>query len=86
MNKKIADILFVSGIVMIIIGILTGVILGFVTGDGFNLVPAITVWIFSMIIGAGLVSVSGSVNKISIKKQDDEEEIQMIIERIKTED
>ena len=32
MNKKLADILFVFGIGLIIVGILAGVILGFVTG------------------------------------------------------
>ena len=83
MNKKLADILFVSGICLIIVGVLAGVIIGFVTGDGFNLVPAITIWLLTIIIGTGLVSVSGSVNKLNTQKDSDEETLQQIIEKIK---
>ena len=83
MNKKLADILFVSGICLIIVGVLAGVIIGFVTGDGFNLVPAITIWLLSIVIGTGFVSVSGSVNNVNAKKDSDEEVMQQIIEKIK---
>lgn len=83
MNKKLADILFVSGICLIIVGVLAGVIIGLVTGDGFNLVPAITIWLLSIIIGTGLVSVSGSVNNVNAKKDSDEEIMQQIIDKIK---
>lgn len=83
MNKKLADILFVSGICLIIVGLLAGVIIGFVTGDVFNLVPAITIWLLTIIIGTGLVSVSGSVNKLNTQKDSDEETLQQIIDKIK---
>ncbi|MBQ7505264.1 MAG: hypothetical protein IJT79_08115 [Ruminococcus sp.] len=83
MNKKLADILFVSGICLIIVGLLAGVIIGFITGEKFNLVPAITIWLLSIVIGTGLVSVSGSVNKVNAQKDDDEETLQQIIEKIK---
>ena len=83
MNKKLADILFVSGICLIIVGVLAGVIIGFVTGDGFNLVPAITIWLLSIVIGTGFVSVSGSVNNVNAKKDSDEEVMQQIIDKIK---
>ena len=86
MNKKLVDVLFVFGIGLIIVGLLAGVILGFVTGEGFNLVPAITVWLLSIVIGSGFVSVSGSVHKVNTQKSDDEEELRMIIERIKEND
>ena len=86
MNKKLADILFVFGIGLIIVGILAGVMLGFVTGGGFNLVPAITIWLLCRVIGTGFVSVSGSVNKVNTQKTDDEESLRLIIEKIKNED
>ena len=86
MYKKLADILFVSGICLIIVGILAGVIFGFITGDGFNLVPAITIWLLSIVIGTGIVSVSGSVAKIDTKEKDDEETMRLIIDKIKSED
>ncbi|MBR1731716.1 MAG: hypothetical protein IJ725_04720 [Ruminococcus sp.] len=86
MNKKLADILFVFGIGLIIVGILAGVILGFVTGGGFKLVPAITIWLLCIVIGTGFVSVSGSVNKVNTQKTDDEESLRLIIEKIKNED
>ena len=86
MNKKLADILFVSGIGLIIVGILVGVILGCVTGESFNLVPAVTIWLLSVVIGTGFVSVSGSVNKANAQKSDDEESIRLIIEKIKSDD
>lgn len=86
MNKKLADFLFVFGIGLIIVGVLTGVIIGFVTGEGFNLVPAITIWLLCIIIGAGFVSVSGSVNKVNTEKTNDEETMRMIIEKIKSKD
>ena len=86
MYKKLADILFVFGICLIIVGILAGVIFGFITGDGFNLVPAITIWLLSIVIGTGIVSVSGSFAKIDTKEKDDEEAMRMIIEKIKSED
>ena len=85
MNKKFADILFVSGICVIIIGVLAGVIIGFVTGDGFNLAPAITIWLLSIVLGKGFVSVSGSVNKVNTKKDNDEDVLQQIIDKIKNE-
>ena len=83
MNKKLADILFVSGICLIIVGVLAGVIIGLVTGDGFNLVPAITIWLLSIVIGTGFVSVSGSVNNVNAQKDSDEEVMQQIIDKIK---
>ncbi len=86
MKRKLADILFVFGIGLIIVGVLAGVVLGFITGDGFNLVPAITIWLLCVIIGTGFVSVSGSVNKANAQKDDDEEELRLIIEKIKSDD
>lgn len=86
MNKKLADFLFVFGIGLIIVGVLTGVIIGFVTSDSFNFVPAITIWLLCIIIGAGFVSVSGSVSKVNTEKTNDEETMRMIIEKIKSED
>jgi len=86
MNKKLGDILFVTGIGLIIVGVLTGVVVGFITGDSFNLVPAITIWLLSIVIGTGFVSVSGSVNKVNQKNDDEVEELRIIIESIKSED
>ena len=86
MKKKLADILFVLGIGIIIVGILAGVIFGFITGSGFNLVPAITIWLLSIVIGTGFVSVSGSVNKFSVQNDEDEEELRLIIAKIKADD
>lgn len=86
MKKKLGDILFAFGIGLIIVGILAGIVLGLVTGEGFNLVPAITAWLLSIVIGTGFVSVSGSVNKINAEKTNDEEELRLIIEKIKSED
>ena len=83
MNKKLADILFVSGICLIIVGVLAGVIIGFITGDVFNFVPAITIWLLSIVIGTGCVSVSGSVNKVNAQKDNDEEALRQIIDKIK---
>ena len=83
MNKKLADILFAAGICLIIVGILAGVIIGFITGDVFNFVPAITIWLLSVIIGTGFVTVSGSVNKVNDKKDNDEEVLRQIIDKIK---
>lgn len=84
MNKKLADILFVTGICMIIVGALAGVVIGFLTGEVFNLVPAITIWLLSIVLGTGFVSVSGSVNKANTKKDNDEEVLQQIIDKIKS--
>ena len=86
MNKKLADIIFAFGIGIIIVGILTGVIFGCITSGGFNLVPAITIWLLSIVIGTGFVSVSGSVSKINSEKTNDEEELRLIIEKIKADD
>lgn len=86
MSKKLADFLFVFGICLMILGLLAGVMLGFLTGDGFNLVPAITTWLLSIVIGTGFVSVSGSVSKVHMQKSDDEEELRLIIEKIKSDD
>lgn len=83
MNKKIADFLFTFGICLIIVGVLAGIILGFVTGEGFNLVPAITVWLLCVVIGTGFVSVSGSVNKVTQATNDDEDVVRLIIEKVK---
>lgn len=86
-NKKLADILYFIGICLIIVGILLGCAVGFIFGGGvFNLVPAITVWLLSIIVGAGLISVSGSLFEAEEKKADDEEFIKLIIENVKNED
>ncbi len=83
-NKKLSDILFFVGICIIIVGILLGTALGFIFGNGgFNLVPAITVWILCVIGGTGFVSVSGSINEAEEKKSDDEEMLRQIIENLK---
>ena len=86
MHKKLADILFVLGIGIIIIGILAGVVFGLITGEGFNLVPAVTIWLLSIVIGTGFVSVSGSVNRVNSRNDDDEEQLRLIIEKIKADD
>ena len=86
MSKKLGDFLFVFGICLIAIGILAGLIAGLVTAEGFNLPPAITVWLLSIVIGTGFVTVSGSVHEVGKKKQDDDEMLRMIIEKVKNEE
>lgn len=84
MKKKLPDILFFSGICVIILGILLGVLLGFVLSEqGFNLVPSITTWLLSVITGTGFVTVSGSLNEAKEKKKDDEEFLKLLIEQVK---
>ncbi len=86
-NKKTADILFFIGICLIIIGILLGCALGFIFGGGgFDLVPSITVWLLSIIGGAGFLGISSSLNEAEEKKAEDEEFIRLIIESVKSED
>ncbi len=86
-NKKPADILYFIGICLIIIGVLLGCAVGFIFGEGgFNLVPAITVWLLSIILGTGLISVSGSLAKADEKKAEDEEFIKLLIESVKNEE
>jgi hypothetical protein len=83
-HKKLPDILFFVGVSIIIIGVLLGVLLGFVMSDrGFNLVPSITVWLLSVITGTGCVTISGSLNEAKEKKKDDEEFLKLLIEQIK---
>lgn len=85
-SKKIANILFFIGICVIILGILTGTVLGFVMGeDGFNFVPSVTVWLLSIIGGTGFVTVSGTLNEAEEKKKDDDEFIKLLIEKAKNE-
>ncbi|MBQ5399373.1 MAG: hypothetical protein IIU14_08075 [Ruminococcus sp.] len=85
-NKKLPDILFFTGISVIILGILLGVLLGFLlTEQGFNLVPAVTSWLLSVITGTGFVTVSNSLNEAKEKKKDDEEFLRLLIEQIKEE-
>ncbi len=86
MNKKLADFLFVFGIAMIIVGLLAGVVVGFVTGEGFNFVPAITIWLICVVLGTGFVSVAGSVNEVKEKHEDDDEMLKLIIEKVKNND
>ncbi len=86
MHKKFGDVFFVAGICIIIVGILAGVAVGFLTGEGFNLPPAITVWLICVVLGTGFVSVSGSFQEVSQKKQDDDEMLKMIIEKVKSDD
>lgn len=86
-NKKLADILYFIGVVLIILGILLGCAVGFFFGGGgFELVPSITVWLLSIIIGTGLISISDSLFEAEEKKADDEEFIKLIIENVKNED
>lgn len=86
MSKKLGDFLFVFGICLIAVGILAGIIAGIVTSDGFNLPPAITIWLLSIIVGTGFVTVSGSVHEVGKKKNDDDELLKMIIEQVKNND
>ena len=83
MNKKLSDFLFVFGICLIIIGVVAGVIAGIAFGDDFNFAPAVTIWLLSVVVGTGLISVSASVSKINEKKEDEQETLRLIIERIK---
>lgn len=86
-NKKLPDILFFAGICVIILGILIGVLLGFLISEqGFNLVPAITAWLLSVITGTGFITVSGSLNEAKEKKRDDEEFLKLLIEQVKESD
>lgn len=86
-SKKAADILFFTGVCIIIIGILLGTVLGFVFGEGgFNFVPSVTVWLLCIIGGTGFVTVSGSLNEAEEKKQDDEEFLKLLIESVKKEE
>lgn len=86
-NKKLADILYFIGVVLIILGILLGCAVGFFFGGGgFELVPSITVWLLSIIIGTGLISISDSLVKSEEKKTEDEQFIKLLIESVKNED
>lgn len=86
-NKKLADILYFIGVVLIILGILLGCAVGFFFGGGgFELVPSITVWLLSIIIGTGLISISDSLVKTEEKKTEDEQFIKLLIESVKNEE
>lgn len=85
-NKRITDVLFTVGIVVIIAGILGGIIVGMLSGDGFNFIPALAVWLVTFFTGTGIVTVSGSLSEAGEKKQDDAELLDMILEKVKNEE
>ncbi|MBQ5347514.1 MAG: hypothetical protein IIU39_05650 [Ruminococcus sp.] len=86
-EKKPADILFFIGVCVLIIGVLVGIALGFLFGEGgFNLVPSITVWLLCVVGGTGCITVSGSLTEAEEKKRDDEEFIKLLIESVKNEE
>lgn len=86
-DKKPADILFFIGVCIIIIGVLAGIVLGLLFGDGgFNLVPSATVWLLCIISGTGFITVSGTLSEAEEKKKDEEEFIKLLIESVKNEE
>lgn len=84
-RKKLEKFLFIIGMALIVAGILSGVAVGFFTGDGFNLVPAVVIWLLTVISGTGFVTISGSLGEAGEKKQSDEEALREIIEKIRNE-
>lgn len=85
-KKKLPDILFKAGLCVLIGGILSGIVLGFVTsGGGFNLSASITAWLLSVVCAGGLTAVSGSLSEVKENKEKDEEILKRIIEQLQTE-
>lgn len=86
-NKKLTDVLFIAGLCIMATGIVLGIILGFLTGgNSFNLVPSITCWLLSIIIGSGFITVSSSLNEVNENKAKDEEILRLIMEKVQNED
>lgn len=85
-NTKLSDVMFRIGFLIIALGIAIGAAVGIFTADGFNLAPAIVIWLLSLIIGAGVVNISSSLSEAREKKQNDEELLKSIIESIKSEE
>ncbi len=85
-SRKFSDILFKIGIAIIAFGIIAGAAVGFFTADGFNLMPAIAVGFISLIIGTGVINISGSLSEAKEKKQKDKEMLSFIIENVKKEE
>ena len=85
-GKRLTDILFTVGIVVIIAGILGGIVAGVVGGNGFNLIPAVAVWLASVIGGTGIVTISGSLSEAKSKKNDDVELLREIMNKIKNDE
>lgn len=83
--QKLSNILFTFGLIVIIVGILTGITLGFVTSNGFNLVITITVGMLSLLVGGGCVSVSQSLSEVSENRKKDEEILSEILTKIQNE-
>lgn len=79
--------LFTIGVCIIIAGIIAGVAVGLLSGgEGFNLVPSITIWLLSVISGTGVMTVSGSIEEAQNRKKTDEEMLKLIIDKVKNED
>ncbi len=86
-NKKLTDLLFMGGICVIIVGILLGTVLGFVTGGGgFNILPAFVTWLICLVTGTGMITISGSLSEVGEKKKNDDEMLRMILEKVKNEE
>lgn len=86
--KKPTDIPFIVGICVIIIGVLTGIVVGLFTSEDsrINLIPAITIGLLCFVAGTGIISVSGSLSDAKQQKKNDEEVLRIIIDRVKNED
>ena len=85
-HTKLFDILFRIGLIIIAFGIVAGAAVGIFTADGFNLVPAVIIWLLSLISGTGVINISSSLGEAQEKKQSDEEMLRQIIENIKIEE
>jgi len=84
--KRLADVLLIIGLFVIIIGIITGIGLGYALSEnGVNLIIAIPVCMLSIVVGGGCISVSGSINEAEENKSDDLELLKEIIEKVKEE-
>lgn len=84
--KKLADVLLIIGLFVIIIGIVTGIGLGYALSDkGINLIITIPVCLLSIIAGGGCISVSGSISEAEENKADDLELLNEIIQKVKEE-
>ncbi len=85
---KISKILLFTGLGIVVAGIIAGALLGFVFAsehEVLNLVVSLPVWFFCVFVGCMIMSVSGNFNEIQEKKNDDQQLLVDIINKIKNE-
>ena len=79
--KKTSNILLSVGIVIIILGIVTGIIVGF-----FNFIISIPICMLSLLIGGGCASIAGTLGEAQQSKADDLKLLNDIIQKVKNEE